>query len=349
MKNVSIVGRIIGEGQPTFVIAEAGVNHNADLGLARKLIDAARLAGADCVKFQTFTPERLVSSQAPKADYQRETTGQAESQLEMLRRLALSPEQTGELRDYADSARILFLSTPFDEESVALLHQLGVPAFKVGSGELTNLPLLECIGATHRPVILSTGMAYLSEVEVAVRTLNDGGCPELALLHCVSGYPADPAAVNLRALDTLRSAFGVPVGFSDHTRGIELAVAAVARSAAIIEKHFTINRELPGPDHRMSLDPQELAQMVQAIRTVEASLGDGIKRPTPSECGVRDVARRSIVARQAIAAGTRLERSMLEIKRPGTGLAPKELESVVGRKAARSIDADALISLSDLE
>ena len=272
----------IGAGR-CFVIAEAGVNHNGDTEMAARLIDAAANAGADAVKFQTFRAEHVVSAHAPKAAYQRATTGDGEGQLDMVRALELPADSFGALKSHADRRGILFLSTPFDHGSVDLLHKLDVAAFKIASGEITNLPLLRHVAALGKPVILSTGMSYLSEVEAAVRALQSSGLDRLALLHCVSNYPADPADVNLRAMATLSAAFAVPVGYSDHTTGIEVALAAAARGAAVLEKHFTLDRASPGADHRASLEPAELTAMVAGIRRVESALGDGRGRRKPTQ------------------------------------------------------------------
>jgi N-acetylneuraminate synthase len=266
MQNIQVGNKLIGPGQPVFVIAEAGVNHNGDLKLARALIDVAVEAGADAVKFQTFRAERLATPDAPKAEYQVQTTGNAESQFEMLRRLELSADAHRELQAYCHERGIIFLSTPFDEEAVDLLDESGVAAFKISSGDLTNSPLLEHVASKGKPVILSTGMSELSELIEAVSVLNTAGCENPVLLHCVSNYPADPAEVNLRAMQTMRSAFDVPVGFSDHTQGIDVALAAVALGACVIEKHFTLDRTMPGPDHRASLEPTELRELVRSIR-----------------------------------------------------------------------------------
>jgi N-acetylneuraminate synthase/N,N'-diacetyllegionaminate synthase len=337
-----IRGRELGRG-PTFVIAEAGVNHNGDLDLARRLIDAAAAAGADAVKFQTFRTEALVSAAAPKARYQVETTGGAESQQAMLARLELGRDAHAMLRDHAAACGLVFFSTPFDEASADLLGALGVELFKVPSGEVTNLPLLRHVAAKGRPVLLSTGMSTLDEVAAAVETIRAAGDPPLAILHCVSAYPAPVEDTNLRAMDTLHARFGRPVGLSDHTLGIEIALAAVARGAAVLEKHLTLDRALPGPDHRASLEPTDFAALVRGVRAIERALGDGDKRPMPSELDTRSVARRSLVAARALPAGHRLTRGDVAIKRPGTGLAPADLEAVVGRTLARAVGADELL------
>lgn len=343
MQTIQVGKKVIGPGQPVFVIAEAGVNHNGDLKLARALIDVAVEAGADAVKFQTFRADRLATPNAPKAEYQLQTTGDAESQFEMLRRLELSADAHRELRAYSHERGIIFLSTPFDEEAVDLLDELGVPAFKISSGDLTNSPLLEHVAGKGKPVILSTGMSELSELIEAVSVLNTAGCENPVLLHCVSNYPADAVEINLRAMQTMRSAFDVPVGFSDHTEGIDVALAAVALGACVIEKHFTLDRTLPGPDHRASLEPAELRELVRSIRRVETALGNGRKVPTASELETAKVARRSLVAACDIPAGATLEREMVVMRRPGTGLSPSTLSAVLGRRAMRDIAAGTLL------
>lgn len=344
---LAIDGHEVGGGR-CFVVAEAGVNHNGDPALARRLIDEAAAAGADAVKFQTFRADRVVSPSAPKAAYQTANTGGAQSQLEMIRALELDGEQFAHLKAHCARRGILFLSTPFDEDSADLLRGLGVPAFKVPSGEITNLPLVRHVGGLGRPVILSTGMATLEEVGRAVDTLSAAGCPGLAILHCVSDYPAAPEDTNLRAMATLREAFGVPVGLSDHSEGIEIALAAVALGAAVIEKHVTLDKALPGPDHRASLDPGELRALVAGIRKVEAALGDGIKAPRPAEADTSAVARRSLFLRAGLGAGEDIRADNLVALRPAGGIPPDELERVVGRRAARDLEAGAMLRRSDL-
>ncbi len=321
----------------TFVIAEAGVNHNGDVALARKLVDVAAEAGADAVKFQTFSVDRLVTPTAAPAEYQRRTG--AASQHEMLRQLELSRAAHEELAAHCATRGIEFMSTPFDPESARFLAGLGVRRLKVPSGEITNLPLLEVVGSLGPQVILSTGMAEMAEVETAVATLCRAGATDLVVLQCVSNYPAEAAATNLRVMDTYAQAFGVPVGLSDHTVGLTIAIAAVARGARYLEKHFTLDRTLPGPDHQASLEPDELAALVRAVRDVEAALGDGIKRPAPSELPVRDVARKSLVAARDLAAGSVLRQEDVVILRPGTGISPARLPDVIGRRTVRAIAA----------
>jgi N-acetylneuraminate synthase len=344
MQNIQVANRLIGPGQPVFVIAEAGVNHNGDLKLARALIDVAVEAGADAVKFQTFRADRLVTPDAPKAEYQLQTTGNDESQFEMLKHLELSPDAHRELKSYCEERGIVFLSTPFDEEAVDLLDGLGVPAFKISSGDLTNSPLLEHVASKGKPVILSTGMSELSELIEAVSVLNTAGCENPVLLHCVSNYPAQPQEINLRAMQTMRSAFDVPVGFSDHTEGIDVALAAVALGACVIEKHFTLDRTLPGPDHRASLEPGALRELVRSIRRVESALGSGRKAPAASELETAKAARRSLVAARDIPAGAILEREMVVMRRPGAGMSPSMLDTLLGRQAVRDIAAGTLLN-----
>lgn len=345
---IRIGSRSIGPGSPVFVIAEAGVNHNGNLQRALQLVDAAAEAGADAVKFQTFRAEEVVSVSAPKAQYQIGTTGAAESQLEMIKRLELSPEDHRAIVAHCNTRGILFLSTPFDFESAELLETLGVPAYKIGSGDITNWLFLEQIASKQKPIIISTGMSNLGEVEQAVSVLRRAGCSQLVILHCTSSYPAPPESVNLRAMQSMADAFHVPVGFSDHTKGMEASLAAVALGACVIEKHFTLDAKLPGPDHKASLEPDELGALVRSIRIVESMLGDGLKRSTLAEQDVKEVARRSIVARRTIASGTLITQDLLAFKRPGTGIPPSEYKKVVGRKAARTIAPDTLIKFEDL-
>lgn len=344
--SLAIGARRIGPGHPCFVIAEAGVNHNGDLALAKRLIDAAHAAGADAVKFQTFKAERLVTAAASKAAYQARTGSAAESQLAMLQRLELSPGMHVELQAHCQATGILFLSTPFEEVSADLLDQLGLPLFKIPSGEITNLPFLAYLARKGRPLILSTGMSTLGEVEAAVTTIAAAGQPPLALLHCVTQYPAPVAEINLRAMATLAAAFGLPVGYSDHTTGTHISLAAVALGACIIEKHFTLDRTLPGPDHAASLEPVELHALASAIRDVEAALGDGRKRPMPCEAECARVARKSLVAAHDLQAGARLSASDMAIKRPGTGLAPALGAHLLGLTLACDLPADTVLQMS---
>jgi len=342
---VQIAGYHVGPGNPCFIIAEAGVNHNGDLNLAHQLIDGAVNAGADAIKFQTFKAERLATADAPKAAYQLAATNAGESQFEMLHRLELDADTHRALIAHCRDKHMLFLSTPFDEASADLLETLGVPAFKTPSGEITNLPYLSHLARKNKPMIISTGMAFLGEVEAAVRAIEAVGNHSFALLHCVSNYPANPADVNLRAMQTMARAFNVPVGYSDHTPGIEVALAAVALGACIVEKHFTLDRNLPGPDHQASAEPAELAALVRGIRIVEAALGDGRKQPATGEANTAAVARKSLVAACDIPADAILTETMIALKRPGTGLPPAIREFLIGHAARTAISAGTLLTL----
>lgn len=331
----------------TLIIAEAGVNHNGDLALARLLIDAAAEAGADLVKFQTFNANRQVTRTAKKADYQTQTTDRKESQHEMLRRLELTVEMHKELIAHCAARNIGFFSTGFDIDSIDLLVSLGQDHFKIPSGEITNLPYLRHTGHLGKAVILSTGMATLGEIEAALDVLEQAGTlrDRITVLHCNTEYPTPMADVNLRAMLTIRDAFGVAVGYSDHTAGIEVAIAAVALGATVIEKHFTLDRNLPGPDHKASLEPDELKAMVAAIRNIEIALGDGIKRLTPSEARNKPIVRKSLVASQIIKAGEVFSAQNITTKRPGTGISPMRWDEVMGRTSPRDFVADELIEL----
>jgi N,N'-diacetyllegionaminate synthase len=342
---IEIAGRKVGAGQPCLVVAEAGVNHNGSLEMARQLVEVAAQAGADAVKFQTFTAERLVGLDAPKAAYQLQTTDPAESQYEMLRRLELSPEAHRDLMASCRDRRMVFLSTPFDEESADLLADLGVAAFKIPSGEITNLPFLAYVARKGKPMIVSTGMACLGEVEAAVSQIQRAGNREIVLLHCVSNYPADPADVNLRAMQTMSMAFGFPVGYSDHTLGVEVALAAVALGACVIEKHFTLDCTLSGPDHRASSEPQELGALIRGMRMVEAALGHGRKEPAASEVNTAEVARKSLVLARDVPAGMILQDALITVKRPGTGLPPAMRPYLVGRTLRVDAAAGTLLTL----
>ncbi|PMS15868.1 N-acetylneuraminate synthase [Trinickia dabaoshanensis] len=325
------------------VIAEAGVNHNGSIDLAYQLIDAAAAAGVDYVKFQTFRAEALATRAAPKAAYQQATTGSGESQLAMLKRLELPLEAFADLAAYCAKCGVAFMSTPFDLEAANFLDGIGMAAFKVSSGDLTNTPFLRALGAKGKPVILSSGMATLGEVEQAVQTLESAGLAisDITLLHCTTEYPAPAEEVNLRAMQTLRAAFpGATIGYSDHTQGIEIPIAATALGAQVIEKHFTLDRTMEGPDHKASLEPGELAAMVRAIRRVSAALGDGRKRPTPSELPNRAVARKSIVAARPIAKGETLSADNLAVRRPGNGLSPTRWDEIIGTTATRDYAQD---------
>jgi N,N'-diacetyllegionaminate synthase len=331
----------------TLIVAEAGVNHNGDPRLAHQLIDAAADAGADKVKFQTFSADRLVTATAGKAEYQQRTGAAGESQHAMLRRLELSRELHLDLIAHCKARGIGFFSTAFDLDSVRLLVELGADAFKIPSGEITNLPYLRLIGSYGKPVILSTGMCTLGEVEAALGVLEHSGTPRdrITVLHCTTEYPAPFEEVNLRAMLTIRDAFGVAVGYSDHTMGIEVSLAAVALGAAVIEKHFTLDRSLPGPDHRASLEPAELSALVRGIRNIERALGSARKDLTASEARNQPVARKSLVAACAIRAGEAFTADNLTVKRPGTGVSPMWWDQVLGRAARRDFAVDELIEL----
>jgi N,N'-diacetyllegionaminate synthase len=345
---IEIAGRRIGGDRPPFVIAEAGVNHNGDPARALALVDAAAAAGADAVKFQTFSADALATADAPQAGYQRSRAA-ATSQREMLRALELPVEGLRAARDRASERRIAFLSTPFDLASVRLLAELGVPAFKVGSGDLTNLILLRAVAAHGLPMLVSTGMATLHEVEAAVSALRAAGDPPLVLLQCTSAYPASAGDANLRAMNVLRERFGVPVGYSDHTLGIATATAAAALGAAVIEKHLTVDRTLPGPDHAASLEPAEFERLVLAVAEAHAALGDGVKVPRPDEEDARLVARRSLVTTRAISAGSIFSSDDLDAMRPATGISPLEVDDVIGRAALTDLPAGKLLQPEDLD
>jgi len=344
MDQIEIDGKVVGKGKSCFIIAEAGVNHGGSIDCAKKLIDTAKWAGADAVKFQIFMAEDIVIPQAEKAEYQKNTTCQDESQFDMIKKLELSEEEFRYLASYAKEKNILFLSTPFSFTSVDLLEELGISAYKIASGEITNFPLLEYIAGKSKPIILSTGMSTQEEVGEALKAMNDVGEKRVVLLHCVTSYPARIEEINLRAIETLRKAFNLPVGLSDHTLGKTSSIAAAAMGACMIEKHFTLCRNLPGPDHKASLEPVELKELVEAVREVEKAMGSGIKLPTLEEEKIKLIARRSIVAATEIPKGSRINRDMLDIKRPGTGIAPKDLMAIVGKKAKDGIPKDSLIT-----
>ncbi len=327
-----------------YIIAEAGVNHNGSFALACKLADAAKEAGADCIKFQTFKSENLVSRSAKKAEYQKKTTGDS-SQQDMLKKLELSFDEFLELKKYCENAGICFLSTPFDFDSIDFLNTIDMPFWKIPSGEVTNLPYLLALAGTGKPVVMSTGMCTLQEIREAIDVLQANGTKEIKLLHCNTEYPTPFEDVNLKAMQTMRDEFRMEVGYSDHTKGIEVPIAAVALGATIIEKHFTLDRNMEGPDHKASLEPQELAEMVCCIRNIEKALGTGDKTPTPSETKNITVARKSIVAKTKIKAGDTLTEDNITVKRPGTGISPMKWFEVLGTKAVKDFDEDELIIL----
>lgn len=331
----------------TLIIAEAGVNHNGDVELAKRLIVAAKSAGADVVKFQTFNPDRHLTRTADKAPYQKAVTDATESQYDMLSKLKLSKLEHETLLYECHRHGIEFCSTAFDAESFDMLVKLGLLRVKIPSGEITNLPYLRHVGACKKPLILSTGMASLGEIEAALDALETAGAARnaMTIVHCNTEYPTPMQDVNLLAMIRIRDAFGVAVGYSDHTVGIEVPIAAAALGATVIEKHLTLDRTLPGPDHKASLEPDEFAVMVRAIRNIEQAMGDGIKRPSPSEVKNKPIARKSLVAAGPIKAGDRFTPENLTAKRPGTGISPMRWDEVMGRTATRDYDADDLIDL----
>lgn len=328
-----------------FIIAEAGDNHNGRFDLALQLVDKAVEAGADCVKFQTFVTENVISKFAEKAEYQIESTGAGESQYEMVKKLELSFDQFREIQAYCKKKGILFLSTPFDLDSIKFLEEIHIPFFKIPSGEITNLPYLIKIANTGKDVILSTGMSTIEEIGNALKILRQNGAGKITLLHCNTEYPTPYEDVNLRAMDTLRKTFGVEVGYSDHTKGIEVPIAAAALGAVIVEKHFTLDCNMEGPDHQASLEPEELKQMVVGIRNIEKTLGSDEKFPTESERKNISIARKSIVAGRNIKKGELLTEKNLSVKRPGDGISPMEWYNVIGTEAVRDFGEDELIQL----
>lgn len=334
----------MGDGSPCYVVAEAGSNHNRDLSMAKELIEVAAASGADAVKFQTFSGSLLYSTKAPKFDYLADISDKAPH--ELLEDISMPREWQPELAQHARAVGIEFLSSPFDSQAVKELDEIGVAAFKVASFELVDLPLIREMARCGRPLVLSTGMATLSEIDEAIEAARLEGARDIALLQCASVYPAPPEAINLRAMGALKGAFGVPVGLSDHTLGIHVAVSAAALGANLLEKHFTLDRQLPGPDHSFAIEPQELAAMVAQIRDVEAALGDGVKRgPSAFESEeMYSKARRSIVAACDIPAGTMLERHMLTVKRPGFGIKPRFIDAIVGRTARLDIENDDILT-----
>lgn len=328
-----------------FVIAEAGVNHNGDMKIAKRLIDAASVAEADAVKFQTFKAEKLVCKTAQKAEYQLETTDKSESQYDMLKKLELTERMHNELIEYCNKKKIMFLSTPFDLESIKLLSKLGMQIFKIPSGEITNLPYLREIARQQKKVILSTGMSSMEEVKAAVVVLKENGAEDITLLHCNTQYPTPVQDVNLLAMVKMREELGVPVGYSDHTQGTEIPIAAAALGAAVIEKHFTLDKNMEGPDHKASLEPYELKQMVEGIRKIELAMGNGIKQASESEKINIKTVRKSIVAVQKIKKGEKYTEANLTTKRPGNGITPMRWDEIIGRTADRDYEADEMIQL----
>ena len=327
-----------------YIIAEAGVNHNGSFELACKLVDEAKKAGVDCIKFQTFKAEKLVSHSAKKAEYQKKATGDS-SQQDMLKQLELSFEEFIQLKNYCDKVGIAFLSTPFDFDSLAFLDTIEMPFWKIPSGEITNYPYLVALARTGKPIVMSTGMCTMEEIREAVDVLRENGAGEIKLLHCNTEYPTPFEDVNLTAMEDIRKNFSLEVGYSDHTKGIEVPIAAAALGAAVIEKHFTLDKNMEGPDHKASLEPGELAEMVRTIRNIEKALGDGVKRPSNSEEKNKPIARKSIVAQKAIAKGETLTADNLTVKRPGEGISPMQWEKVLGTKAIRDFEPDEMIEI----
>jgi len=334
-----------------FIIAEAGVNHNGSLDLAKEMIDKAALAGADAVKFQTFKTENLVTKSARKADYQIDNTQSEESQYDMLKKLELDLNAHHALMDRASEKGIQFLSTPFDLESANSLLELGLPIFKIPSGELTNLPLLRLIGSFNKEIILSTGMANLKEVSEALAALIKAGTAKenITILHCNTDYPTDMRDVNLKAMLTIENELGVNIGYSDHTLGIEVPISAVSLGAQIIEKHFTLDRNMDGPDHAASLTPEELKNMIQSIRNIEKALGDGIKKPTSSELKNKEIARKSIFYVRSLRKGQSIRAEDLTTKRPGDGLSPMNWDNCIGKILVKDVEQGDYVQIGDLE
>lgn len=347
MNDIRISNKIVGVGEPVFIVAEGGVNHNGQLELAQQLIEVAAEAGADAVKFQTFDPSTLVTKSALKAKYQDAAIGQTESQYDMLERLMLKREYHPELKNYAESKGLIFLSTPFSRDDADYLIDLGVPALKVGSTDTNNLPYLSYIAQKRLPIILSTGMSSLVEVKESVDTIKAAGNEQIIVLQCTTNYPTPYSEANLKAMLTLRDELGLLTGFSDHTLGIEVAIAAAALGAAVIEKHYTLDRNLPGPDHKASLEPAELKDLIAGVRHVEQALGTGVKSPLAVELEIAKIVRKSLVAKRFIPVAKKITDEDITFKRPGTGLAPKYYSQVVGQIAKKDIAADALIQEGD--
>lgn len=344
VKNIKIGNKLIGEKQPVFIIAEAGVNHNGDINLAKKLIDVAVKAGADAVKFQTFTPELLVTETAEQAAYQLKNLGKTETQYAMLKRLELSGSDFRVLRDYCEKKKIIFLSTPFSEKDADFLETVKLPAYKTASGDIDNLPFLRHLAGKGKPMIVSSGMSTLEEVRAAVNIIKQEGCRDLIVLHCTSNYPASPANLNLRAIKTIQTEFGVITGYSDHSQGGVASLLAVALGACIVEKHFTLDKDMVGPDHKASLDPVELENFIKSIRQAEVMLGSFEKKCTAEEANSRISGRKSIVAKKDIATGAIISSGDLIMLRPGTGISPVKINKVVGRKIIKNIKSGAIIT-----
>jgi N-acetylneuraminate synthase len=347
---VQIGAHIIGPGHPCLIIAEAGVNHNGDMEIAHRLIDEAAGAGADAVKFQSFVAEELVTPDAPKAGYQVETTGTSGSQFPMLKALELSEEQQRTLKAHCESKGVMYLCTPYENTSAEMLDRMDVSAYKVASTDTTNIPFLRFLAAKGRPVILSTGMCSLGEIEESLLALLEGELSgKIVIMHCVTEYPAPLEDANLKSIETMSKSFGCPVGFSDHSPGVGVSPWAVAMGAQVIEKHFTLDRGMEGPDHRASLEPQELADLVRTVREVEKAMGDGVKRPSERETANRPLMRKSLVAVRRLPAGHVIKPEDLTCKRPGTGLPPSWFNKVVGKKSRRGVSQDEVLGLHSIE
>ena len=334
------------QGNFTFIIAEIGVNHNGNINLAKKMIKSASECGVDAVKFQTFKSEELVTENARMADYQEENTNE-NSQLEMLKKLELSFEDFKELRDYALKCNVIFISSPFDINSVDLLETLNVPLYKLGSGELNNFELIDHVQKTNKPIIISTGMATLDEIRETYDFIENKD--NLIILHCITGYPTSFEEANLNFIKTLQKEFDVPIGFSDHSPGIELPIAAVALGACVVEKHFTLDKNLEGPDHKASLNPKEFKSMVDAIRNVEVAMGDGVRKFSENEEEIKKVARKSIVLNRDVKKGAVLQREMLSIKRPGTGIPPKFINDIIGKEIIEDLKSGTVVLWENLK
>lgn len=328
-----------------YIIAEAGVNHNGNVEIAKKMIDKAKEAGADCIKFQTFISTNLVTKKAVKADYQIQQTKSYENQLDMLKKLELSFDEFAELNAYCKLKNIEFLSTAFDFDSIYFLYNLGMKRWKIPSGDITNLPYLIKISKLNQPIILSTGMSTMEDIGLALNTLRNNGSSDITVLHCTTEYPTPYKDVNLSAMLTIKNEFNVPIGYSDHTRGIEVPIAAVAMGAKIIEKHFTLDRNMDGPDHNASLEPDELKAMVSAIRNIEAAMGDGEKKPSESEKKNIVVARKSIIAKTNIKKSEIFTEENITVKRPGNGISPMKWFEVIGQTALRDFEEEELIEI----
>lgn len=329
----------------TFIIAEAGVNHNGSIELAKRLIDAAVEAKVDAVKFQTFKTEKLVSKNALKAEYQEKNTSKNESQFDMLKKLELDIETHKILMEYCDKRGVMFLSTPFDLESIDVLNSLGMKIFKIPSGEITNYPYLKKIGQLKKQVILSTGMSYLNEIKDAIKVLKENGTEDIAVLHCNTEYPTPMEDVNLKAMNAIKEEVKSKIGYSDHTEGIIIPIAAVSMGAEIIEKHFTLDKNMDGPDHKASLEPSELKEMVKTIRNIEKAMGNGIKEPSKSEVKNLEVVRKSIVASRTIRKGEKFTENNITCKRPGNGISPMKWNEVIGKAASKDYKEDEMINL----